>query len=74
MKCFKRPWSRREEPGNILEATHGSAMEKHVIEVLFVPNKLQVHYPMGHLAPEGVLTAATSCMVEGLLEYEARRV
>jgi len=28
-------------------------MEKHVVKVPFVPNKLQVHYPMGHLAPEG---------------------
>lgn len=52
----------------MLEGTHESAMEKHIIKVQFVPNKLQVHYPMGHLAPEGVLTAATSCMVE------ARRV
>jgi hypothetical protein len=47
MKCFKRPWSRREELDNILEATHGSAIEKYIIEVPFVPNKLQVHYPMG---------------------------
>jgi len=32
MKCFKRPWSRREESGNMLEATHGSAMEMHILD------------------------------------------
>ena len=31
MKCFERPWSRREEPGYMLEATHGSAIEKHFL-------------------------------------------